>query len=200
MSAIQQHNVQYIESYDPEIPDWFYFLFGIMLVFFSGIEAKGQNLNFNNSVSPELIVCEGEENFTIEFTNTSTGILSNVEILLELPIGVEYVSASILESSTFNVQESDISNLSAVLFSSNDLSSGGTITFSFDAIAKFDAYTNQLNGNVFSNQVTVNYSGNSEFELTDAYNILYPALSITQIAPIISTCLLYTSPSPRDRG
>ena len=187
MSTIQQKPLQQSAVSEKEVPDWFYFVFGMMLVIFSSFEVQGQNLSFNNSVPDGIMVCEGEESFTVEFTNTSGGSISNVEVLLNLPTGVEYVSGSLSEASTFNVQESDISDLSAVIFSANSLTSGGTITFSFDATANFSAYTNQLGGNIFSNHVTVNYTGESESDLTDAYNILYPALSITNVDPMSAT-------------
>ncbi len=187
MSTIRKESNEISKMEQQEIPDLWYFLFGMMLVFFSSFEAQGQNLNFNNQVPDGIMVCETAETFTVEFSNTSGGTLNGVEVVVSFPTGVEYVSGSLVETTSLNVQEDNISDLSSVSFSMNNLPSGGTATFSIDAVADFDAYNNQLAGNIFSNQVTVNYSGDSETDMTDAYNILYPALSITQVNPMSAT-------------
>ncbi len=187
MSTIQQNSSNPIHKYEPGHPDWLYFIIGTILILLSSFKAEGQSLTFNNSTATALTVCGSEDIFVVEFINTADSTLENVEILVELPDGIEYVPSSLSDSSIFNVVESNISDLAAVLFSADDIPSGASITFSFDAIANFNAYTNQLNGNIFSNTVTVNYTGNSESDVTDSYNILYPALSITLVDPMAAS-------------
>ena len=161
---------------------------GSLLVLLFNYNVQAQSLDFNNSVPTDLMVCENSETFTVEFSNVSGGTLANLEILLNLPDGVEYVTGSISESSNFNVQEADVTDLTAVVFSTNDLSSSGTISFTFEAEANFDAYNGQSNGNIFANQTTVSFDGGTpETDLTDAYNILYPSLSITNVNPMSTT-------------
>ena len=167
--------------------NYFRLILGIVLITFGFSAINAQNLSFNNTVPSDMMVCENAELFTIAFSNSSANTLNNVEVLLELPSGITYVVGSLSETTALNVQENDISNLSAISFTTNDLVSGSTVNFTFQAIANFEAYNQQLNGNIFSNQVTVNYAGDSESEMTDAYNILYPALSITQVDPMAAT-------------
>ncbi len=176
-----------IESEEQNIPSWFVFLLGCLIIFLSCIEVEAQSISFNNGVPGQLMVCENGENFTVEFTNTSNAVLNNLDIQILFPDGIEYETGSLTDHSGANVLENNISDLSAVSFSADNLNSGNNIHFSFIATASYDAYTGQLNGTIFSNQVVVNYTGGSETDVTDAYNIFYPALSITQVNPMAST-------------
>ena len=45
MSTLQQHTPPILDQNEPDIPDWFYFAFGMMLVIFSGLESE-KNLLF----------------------------------------------------------------------------------------------------------------------------------------------------------
>jgi hypothetical protein len=89
MNTIQQKHVQSSHLNEPEVPILFYFILGIILVFGSGVTANGQDINFNSSVPAEIMVCENQESFTIEFTNTFNASLEDVEVSLEMPIGIE---------------------------------------------------------------------------------------------------------------
>lgn len=89
MNTIQQKPLQSPHLSEPEVPILFYIILGIILVFGSGVTANGQNLSFNSSVPAEIMVCENQESFTIEFTNTSNASLEDVEVLLEMPFGIE---------------------------------------------------------------------------------------------------------------
>jgi len=170
---------------------WFSIFLGGLFVLFSSWNLQAQSIDFNNSVPTDLIVCENSETFSVEFFNISGGALANPEILISLPSGVDFVTGSISESSTFNVQEADVTDLSAVILSANHLSTGGTISFTFEAVANFEAYNGQSNGNIFANQITVSFDGGiSETDLTDAYNILYPSLSITEVNPIVTNAFV----------
>ncbi len=166
------------------------FLTITLFVFCSLQNLNGQNISFNNSVPSDLTVCEETEIFTVEFVNISAGVLSNVVIHLEMPEGINYEPGSIIENSSLNVQEQDISNLSDPYFSSNDISNNQTLSFSFEASADFVAYTNQNAGNVFNNIITVEYDGFSESETTAPYNILFGALSITDVSPMSTTAFV----------
>lgn len=152
------------------------FLGGLLLLM-SSWNLQAQSIDFNNSVPIDLMVCENNEIFTVEFSNISGGNLANPEILINLPNGVTFVAGSISESSAFNVQEADLTDLAAVLLTSNDLSSGGTITFNFQVKATVEAFNGQTNGNTIANQITVSFDdGTSETDITDTYNILDPSL------------------------
>ncbi len=176
-----------IDSPEKEFNPWFVTLLGMMIIFLSCIEIKAQSLDFNNVIPNEIMVCESGEIFTIGFTNTSNTSLTNLEIQVKFPVGIEYVTGSLAEESNFNVQEDNVFDPSEVSFRANNLGSGESIFFSLQAIASYDAYNSQLNGTIFSNQVMVNYAGGSEMDITENYNLLYPALSITQVTPMAST-------------
>ncbi len=151
------------------------------------INVDAQNVSFNNTAPVEMTVCGSSELFYIQFTNISGGVLSDANIIVDLPDGIEYVSGSISETSSSNVQEVNISDLSLVTFSMSDLAAAGAVTFSIETIASFGAYTEQNNGSTFTNNVTVSYVGGSDDDDSDAYNILYAALSITTVSPMAAT-------------
>ena len=181
------HPETLIDSEEQEFNPWLVGLLGILIIFLSTIEAKGQSIDFSNGVPNDIMVCENGEDFTIAFTNTSATKLTDLTIQVKFPAGIEYVAGSLTEASNFNIQEESISNPSEISFQANDLSSGESVSFSIQAVATYEAYHHQLMGNVFSNQVLVNSSEGSEMDLTDNYNLLYPALSITQVTPLSST-------------
>lgn len=175
------------DSEEQNISPWFVLVLGMTILFLSCLEVDAQSISFNNTVPTDLMVCEDGENFTIEFTNTSNSDLTNLEIQIRFPTGIEYQNGSLVDHSNFNVVETNVANLSDISFSADNLISGETINFSITAMANYEAYTNQLNGSIFSNQITINYATGSETDQTDNYNILYPALSITQVNPMSST-------------
>ncbi len=190
MNTIQNETTEstdLIESTEQQFSPWFVLVLGMTILYLSCLEVNAQSISFNNTVPTELMVCEDGENFNVEFTNTSNSDLTNLEIQILFPTGIEYLIGSLVEHSDFHVEENNVSNLSDISFYANNLNSGESINFTIGAIATYEAYTNQLNGTVFSNQITVNYSVGSETDITDNYNILYPALSITQVNPMSST-------------
>ncbi len=161
--------------------------FVLIVALFGAFQLNAQNISFNNAVPTSVTVCGESETFTIEFTNLSAGNLENIVINIDLPNGIEYTAGSIIESSGFNVQEQNITDLSNIYFSANDMSTNAVLSFTFKASANFSSYAIQNTGSIFSNTVTVNYSGGSENETSSAYNILYAALSITSVSPMSKT-------------
>ena len=119
------------------------FICVLLFSFFSNLNVFGQNISFSTTEPSSVTVCESAETFEIEFSNISGSTLSGVTINLTFPTGVEYVSGSLSESSAHSIQEQNISDLSNITLSVNDLSAGATVQFSVDALATFDAYTYQ---------------------------------------------------------
>ena len=117
---------------------WLIFFLILFLVCLS-FTSIGQNLSFNNSVPAEINICGSSEDFTVEFTNLSSGSLTGVSIQITFPTGIAYEAGSLVESSAFNIQESDISNLSDITFSMSVLPLSATASFSFKAVADFPA-------------------------------------------------------------
>ena len=159
----------------------------LFLLGFLNLSLVAQDISFNNTVSPEITLCQEAETFTISFTNDGTSTLSNVQVVLELPRGMEYEIGSIGSVTGGTVTESNTSNLQNVSFAVSDVTAGQSLSFTVDLSASFDAYTFQTSGGIFRNTVTVNYTGGSASEETKAYNLLYPALTITNVDPMATT-------------
>ena len=149
-----------------------------------GFNVNAQNIDFNNTVPSDISVCHNNASFDIEFTNNTGSTLNNVIIDISLPQGIRYIAGSFSELSTYNVQELTTTNLSAISFTANNLPDAESISFSIIAEAGFDALAYQQGGNVFRNMVSVTYDGGSESDETDAFNLLYPSLTIVNVSPI----------------
>lgn len=89
MNTIQQKSLQPSHLNEPEVPTFFYFILGMILVFGSGVNAGEQNVNFNNPIPAEIMASEEDNNFIVGFTNISNANIEDVEVLLEMPVGVE---------------------------------------------------------------------------------------------------------------
>ncbi len=164
------------------------YLFSILLLFiFSTFHLAAQNITFNTSEPDGVTVCGESAVFSVEFTNNTTTTLQNVSITLVLPTGIVYEPGSIVEGATSTIQESNVSNLSSIGLSSNDIAANETVAFTFEASANFEAYNSQIAGNTFSNNIVVNYDGGSESETTSTFNVLYAALSITNVSPMATS-------------
>ena len=161
--------------------------FALMFLIFSCLNTNAQSITFNHSVPTSLTVCGTEEIFEVEITNTSGSSLNNNQISIDFPTGVTYVPSSLNESSSYNLAEQDITDLSSITFRFNNLPEDQTLKFTIEAKAEFEAYNTQLAGSVFINTISIFHQDGSTTEETDAYNILYPALSITQVSPMSST-------------
>jgi len=145
---------------------------------------QAQSITFNSTIPTHLEVCAESKTFTLDFNNVSEENLLGIEIQLDFPTGVEYISGSLEENSNFGIVESNTSNPHSISLSLNELPTEESISIDFDAIAVFSAYQAQLNGNVFNIDMTVNHNLGTDNDNTDPFNILYPALSITSIDPL----------------
>ena len=128
-------------------------------------------------------VCDASQQVGIEILNIDTATLTNNSISIVLPSGIEYVPSSLSEQSSYNIVETNISNLSAITLTSDELPVSQTLQFTINIEANMDAITHQNNGNVFRNDITLSYDGGSTNSLSNAYNLYYPVLSILNISP-----------------
>ena len=155
----------------------------IILFFGFGFALKSQEAQITISNPVGVNVCDISETVQIDIQNLNSSMLTNITLDIVLPTGIEYEPSSLIEQSNYNVQEQDITNLSSIVLSSNNLHGDSTISFSIGIIANMDAITYQNNGNVFRNDVTINYAGGSDNNVSNAYNLYYPVLSITDVNP-----------------
>ncbi|PHS06070.1 MAG: hypothetical protein COA88_11310 [Kordia sp.] len=147
------------------------------------IQVLGQEAQILITNPTGVNVCDASQQVDIQILNIHTGTLVNNSITIVLPTGIEYVSSSLSEQSSFNISEQNITNLSSIILSADDLSVSQTMQFSINITANMDAIVFQDAGNVFRNDVTLSYDGGSTNGLSNAYNLYYPVLSITSISP-----------------
>jgi len=163
-------------------------LYTSLLLFVSLLTSTSfaQNISFQNLVSPEINVCGESERFTVRFTNDTPLPIMNVSIRVDLPTGIDYVGGLLVSNNlgvTFSSQGPGY-----VLFTCPSVPPFNEVDFSFDLSADFSAIAFQNGSGVFRNTITVTYNGNSsESEVTEAYNILYPALSISSVSEMDQT-------------
>lgn len=157
----------------------------LLLGMFNMVQA--QDVSLASDVAAELTVCDEAKTFTIDITNDSDASLTGITLNIAFPQGITYVAGTIAEttiSTSYGVTEGNISNLSSIDLNIGNLPKDSTVSMAFDAVAGFDAIAYQQGGNIFRNTMTVNHNNGSLTEDSDAYNILFGALSITQVTPI----------------
>ena len=105
------------------------------------IIVQAQYISFNPTIPADLEVCAEAKTFTLELNNISEGDLNNIEIQLDLPTGVQYITNSFVENSSFGIVEISNSNPYSIILSLNQLPFEQTISFNIDAIATCLLYT-----------------------------------------------------------
>ncbi|NJN77052.1 MAG: hypothetical protein HC803_00935, partial [Saprospiraceae bacterium] len=158
----------------------------LLLFGFSTI-SSAQNVSISSDVAAELTVCANAKSFTVDITNDASASLTGISLNIAFPQGITYVAGSVVETTSYTsygITQGNISNLASVNFTIDNLPKDSTVSMTFDAKAGFDAIAYQTAGNIFRNNMTVTYNGGSQSEQSDAYNILFAALSITQVTPI----------------
>jgi hypothetical protein len=161
----------------------FYLLF-ILMNF--GLMLTAQDVTINSDVTTELTVCDDSESFSIDLTNNTANTITGVSLNITFPSGITYVSGSVVETTqnqTYGISESNIADLANIDLAIGNLPKDSTVSMTFESVAGFAAIAYQNAGNIFRNNMTVSFSGGSETEQSDAYNILYGALSITSVTP-----------------
>ena len=140
-------------------------------------------VEFSSSISGAPTVCDEAVTFNVTYINNTGSSLSSHTLDLGLPVGIEYVSGSLSETTSFGVAQSDVSDLQNPVFSCPSISSGDTVVFSVSILAKVPAIAHQQAGNVFRNYLTLTASGTPYNHTSPSYNVLYGALSFTGIVP-----------------
>lgn len=71
MNTIQQNPIKSSQIKEPEVPTWFYFILGMILVIGSDTTAEGQNHKSDDEVPTEIMVYKNQKVFTNENVNIS---------------------------------------------------------------------------------------------------------------------------------
>lgn len=158
-----------------------------ILLFAFPIVSVAQSVSITTNSSAELTVCENSKSFTISITNDSSTTLTEIALNIAFPQGITYEAGSLTETSgytNYGVTEDNISNLSSINLNIGNLPKDSTISMVFNARAGFGAIAHQSAGNIFRNNMTVAYNGGTFTGQSNAYNVLFGALSITQVTPL----------------
>lgn len=82
MKRDQQNATQILENKNKDIPDWFYFLFGMMLVIFSGLQPQSQEGNSNNHFQSQTIAeqekIESNDGKIVEVTMANVDVIESI--------------------------------------------------------------------------------------------------------------------------
>ncbi len=148
-----------------------------------------QDLTFNFNVSKEIEVCQGNASFELTVINNTGALMENPLYEIQLPQGVEYEIENFIETSSYLLNEFDVSSSESLQFTSSDIGIGDSIVFEIFYTAKMEAIEFQSSGGIFRNTVVVTHDDGFEIELSESYNILYPALSVLDLAPFTQTVL-----------
>ena len=153
----------------------------ILLAIFSffAVQLNAQNLIVESVVASELTVNGSAETFQIELDNASSSTITNGQIQVDLPNGIYYVQGSFNESTSVGLTEGG--SETDPTFNFNSLSINGTITFTVQLRAVCGSIAEQLSGTIFRNNISVTSDNETASHTSDAYNILYAALSILSV-------------------
>ncbi len=164
-----------------------YIILFLVPLFLQGLTQT--NPEISTIVIPEITVCDDAEVFQVTIKNVSLSSLNAPLIQITLPTGIKYVLGSVSESTNSNVSQSNTSDLGAPVFSANNLNAGDSIKFEIEIEAGIPTIVYQQQGNVFRNLVNLTYTGGSENHTSNAYNVLYAALSILSVSPTSQTAV-----------
>jgi len=155
-----------------------------IIIFISiSLSSFGQDIDIVSTVDNSVTVCSSPSRFTVVYTNNTSATLFDPEIKITFPYGVSYVISSLNEITTNNIQEKNIDNLNQPLFSTDNLEPGehGEFTISFTALPL--SIDHQQAGNVFRNDVLLTHNSGIKEHTSNSYNLLYPALTVTNVTP-----------------
>ncbi|MCT4582895.1 MAG: FG-GAP-like repeat-containing protein [Flavobacteriales bacterium] len=150
---------------------------------------------FNLTPESELTVCQSSSVFQVKYINDGAASLTGVNLKIKLPQGIAYVASSVVEQTSLNVQEFNVTSDTALIFSVNDINVGDSVQFSIAYTANQDAIAFQNSGGIFRNGIDLFCNEDTLSTQSDSYNILYPVLSILSVTPKNQTIVSGTSSS-----
>lgn len=143
--------------------------FAFYCLLFIHFSLSAQNISY---VNPSFFgICETAE-FQVQVTNDTGAPLQNAEVLVGLPIGVEYDSGTACQST----------NLNAPVFCLGTIQSGETQTITFQARAICDAIATINQGQLFCNSIILTHDGGTTSINPDCYEIDKSLLVITNVS------------------
>ncbi|WP_070137613.1 FG-GAP-like repeat-containing protein [Crocinitomix algicola] len=162
---------------------YIYALLALLLSFSS----FSQDVTASYELTDEITVCQEEGVFQTTLINYTGGVLENPIIQVVLPEGILYIPESMFELTSKGVSPLDVASSENLQFSLDDIPVGDSVTFRIKYTAKIPAVNFQKSGGVFRNQVNLIHDAGVEFNESDSYNILFPALNIINLSPTSQT-------------
>ena len=158
-----------------------FFLLCLMLM--QAITLQAQSIEIEVQQVSEVTVQVDTVAFEVSMRNISTNQVTNPAVAITLPNGIAYIPGSFTMKSGHAVLSSSQTNDQQFTFTAGSLSANDELIFEIKYQAESEAIANQLSGTIFRNEIDVAFNGQDESFQTDAYNILYASLSITNVSP-----------------
>jgi gliding motility-associated-like protein len=136
-----------------------------------------QNISVQYELPEALYVC-GTDNTSITLTNFGATTIGNVKVQVEMPSGIWYEPNSIV-----NAVEDNILNPTAPRFGLGNLSPGESKTISLNVKAKCQVVAALNSGQLFSNNLHIEWSGGEIDVPTEPYPIETALLILDEISP-----------------
>ncbi|MCI5059382.1 MAG: hypothetical protein MRY83_24935, partial [Flavobacteriales bacterium] len=158
-----------------------YLLVLILSSSFLSLLGQSNLLQVTHSVSPDVTICGPNEVFTVDLYNPSPFIMTNTQLEIILPPGLNYVPGSIQ-----NASESNISVLNHPYFNVPDIDTLTYATITFEVNANCDLLNYASSGQILLSLARLDYVANNNNHFDDdqspSFNALKPNLSIVGVS------------------
>jgi hypothetical protein len=161
----------------------------LVIVLLFSFPALSQIVEISSTVAAEVEVCVDHQTTQVKIYNLFGQTLTGVKVKVALPPGLNYLPSSLQETSSYSMQEFDVSVDTALVFSAANIPHGDSLLFEIGYSANMDAIPYQDAGYVFRNNISVLTSQVNTLKLSPAYNILYPVFSILSVSPTSQTII-----------
>lgn len=146
----------------------------------SVVLVQAQSLTFTSSVPTYMEVCGEADTFHVSMNNISGSTLTNITMILSMPLGMEYVVGS---ASGSGVTESIVTDQDTIVLSLPDLAAAATHSFYILARANCDLIGTVQAGDTLRNNLQVFHNSGNDFHITSPFQAYWASLSITNVSP-----------------
>ncbi|UTW63948.1 VCBS repeat-containing protein [bacterium SCSIO 12741] len=155
------------------------FLFQLIFLRLAFLQAQ----TIQTDMALELTVCQESDTLKVTVYNDLSQAFSGLIVETQLPTGIEYVAGSTRELTSHGLTVLDSSNLERPTFGATFLGVGDSLKFCLLVKADPKAVNYLQQGNTLRVLTDLQYQGGNAQQYSNAFNLLYPALSITQVSP-----------------
>ncbi len=141
--------------------------------------AQGNQLKITQTNPKGISVCGKSDTLSIEVRNITINTVSNIDLELSMPSGIQYVVGS---NATSGITEKNISNLSKPVFGLPNLGITQSVTLKILIRANCTVLNIINNAGILSNAATAKYTGGSDQNIGNPYTVAVPSLVINNIS------------------